>query len=441
MSSFLFKKTDLNKLADPPIGYQRLAMDQNGTLQLIDDLRNQQPMGSGVGVARGNTAMRGLSGRMGAFDNSTPKTFRAIIALAQHADRARVIFTNGATGSGYTVAGCNMRALPDLVSALPAPTAVTLPSGGVLPAAPNTARRTYLVSNWVDLSTVDRTDGGQFPLLCIDAYVSTASGISILGNGGSDNFANWATRPNGRVWIMRHNDGDCVTTPANFTSTVNRIQSPIVGVQYVARGQVITVMGIGDSVTDGRGNVIGEGFGVPACEALSSLSGVAVEWWNNGWAGSRMDDWVAPGFEDMCAAGLIPDIVVTPNGSPNNFGTPIVAAEITRCRQQLARILNTAKENRVVPIVWTVLPTNPAIKDYNSSDALRTAYNAATLQMGQRGVHVIDMASAISGPVDADGQVTMLSGTTTDNIHPNDAGNALLRELLVQALRRYVPAG
>lgn len=384
--------------------------------------------------------MRGLSVRMGAFDNGVPKTFRAIIALAQHADRVRIVFANGATGATYTVAGCNVRALPDLVSALPAPTAATLPSAGVVPVAPTAARRGYLVSNWVDISTVDRTDGGAFPLLCIDAYVSTAASISILGNGGSDNFANWATRPNGRIWIMRHNDGDCVTTPANFVSTTNRIQSPIVGVQYVARGRVVTVMGVGDSITDGRGTYIGEGFGLPACEAVSSMSGVAVEWWNNGWAGLGLGNWAAPGFEDMIAAGLIPDIVITPNGSPNEFGTPILASNIASSRQSLARILHAARENQVTPIVWTVLPTNPAIKDYNASDALRVGHNAATLQMAQRGVHVVDMAAALSGVTDGDGQVNILAGCTTDNIHPNDAGNALMRDLLIQALRLYVPA-
>lgn len=389
---------------------------------------------------RGNTAMRGLSGRMGMFDNSTPKTFRAIIALAQHADRVRVIFANGALGGGYTVAGCNVRSLPDLVSALPVPTAATLPSAGVLPASPSGNRRSYLVSDWVNISTVDRTDGGAFPLLCIDAFVSTPANIWILGNGSSDNFANWATRPNGRIWIMRHNDGDCVTTPASFVSTTNRIQSPIVGVQYVARGRVVTVMGVGDSITEGRGTYIGEGFGLPACESISSMSGVAVEWWNNGWAGAAMSTWIAPGFADICAAGLVPDIVVAPNGSPNDMGPTVTDAQIRTQRQQLAAILHTARENQVTPIVWTVLPTNPPTKDYNATDSLRTAYNAATLQMVQRGVHVVDMSAALSGVTDGDGQVNMLAGTTVDNIHPNDAGNVLMRDLLIQALRQCVPA-
>lgn len=379
-------------------------------------------------------ATRMLGMRTGTFDNTTQKTFRVIIEVADAGfARIRPIFANGATGGTYTVAGCNARALANLTDALPSPTAVTLPSSGVVPAAPSASRRGYLLGNWTDVNSVPRTDGGKGALICIDAYVSTSASISIVGNGSNDVFTGWATRTN-RKFIMQHNDGDCVTTPANFVSTTNRSQSPIVGVQYAALGRVVTVMGIGDSISDGRGTLIGEGFIVPACEAASN-SNVYFENINLGFAGVG-----APTYRtylsDAVAAGIIPDVIVFPNGTPNSLNTPITATDIQSCRAATASILADASLSKIYPIVTTTLPTNPSIKDYNSSDSLRVSWNTDTLAFP--GISVVDLSTVLSGDLDADGQVNMLAGATTDNIHPNDLGNSLLAAPLAVKLKQLV---
>lgn len=377
-----------------------------------------------------NLGTRILSGRMGAFDNSVPKTFRAIIEVAaQGFDAVRPIFANGNTSTTYTVAGCNVRALANLTDSLPSPTTATLPSSGVVAAMPS-GRRSYLLGDWIDLNSVPRTDGGYGALVCIDAYVSTASSITIMGNGSSDVFTGWATRTN-RKWIMRHNDGDCVTTPASFVSATNRIQSPIIGLQYAARGRVITVMGVGDSITDGRGTIVGEGFGVPACEAVSSTD-IAFEWANMGWAGTPTLTF-RRFLSEAVAAGIIPDVVVAPVGSPNSLAAPITAAGINDCRWGLAQIFRDCGVNYINPIFWTLLPTDPAVKDYNASDSLRRDYNAATLAYPD--INILDFSAALSGVTDGDGQVNMLAGSTSDGIHPNDAGNAILSAILANSLK------
>lgn len=380
----------------------------------------------------GNVGTRMLSMRMGAFDNTTVKTFRAIIEVAAgEIDAVRPIFANGATGATYTVASCAVRAIPNLTDALPAGTAVVLPSSGVVPVAPNANRRGYMLGNWTDLASVPRTDGGKGALVVIDAYITTAGSINIMGNGGSDNFLPWATRPN-RKWIMRHNDGDCITTPANFVSTTNRIQSPIVGLQYAARGRVITVMGVGDSITDGRGTYIGEGFGVPACESLSVGDGVVYEWANLGWATAPASSF-RKSLGDAVAAGIIPDVVVAPIGSPDSFNPPIDAAEITSCRAALSEIWRTARDNQIVPIFWTILPTNSAVKNYGASDALRVAYNAAALSYPD--AVVLDFSAALSGVANAAGQVEFSPGVAPDGIHPGYVGNAIIWAILSDELK------
>lgn len=387
---------------------------------------------SGIQTSRSNVGFRILSGRMGTFDNTTPKTFRAIFELAvSGADAVAPIFANG-SASTYTVAGCNARVISDLVSALPSATSVTIPSAGVIPVQPASNRRSYVVGNFVEISTVPRTDGGSGALVVFDAYISTAGTISVLGNGGSDVFTGWATRSN-RKAIFRYNDGDCVTTPANFISTTNRNQSPIVGVAYRARGRVFTIMGNGDSITDGRGTIIGEGFGVPACEAAQISAGVPFEWANCGWAGITASAY-KDHLTDLLNAGLKPSAVVVSNGSPNSFSTPIVSNEISSCRIAFSYINAIASASSIPVIGWTVLPTNPSQKDYNSSDALRTSYNTDFLSSSYSGIERIDFSTRLSGVTDGDGQVNMLAGSTTDNIHPNDTGNALLAPLLTNSL-------
>lgn len=59
--------------------------------------------------------------------------------------------------------------------------------------------------------------------------------------------------------------------------------SPVVGIEYMARRRVVSVAGFGDSITEGRGTYLGEGFGQPECVALSdNSSGIAFEWSNLG---------------------------------------------------------------------------------------------------------------------------------------------------------------
>lgn len=392
----------------------------------------------------GNVGTRIFGGRMGTFDNSTVKTFMVAGALAQKFDAIRLIFANASTTDTVAVNLCKVSSpasAADLNNSAGTFASVTFAGAatGTVPVAVGASRRGFLVSDWIALSSTDRSDGGTFPLFHARAYITTAATISVMGNG-TDSFTNWATRTNGRIWCMRYQNADQVTTPSGFTDTTNRSQSPIVGVQYLARGRVVTVMGAGDSITEGRGTYLGEGFGVPACEALSDMSGIAYEWANIGSAGVGMSQ-TRDQVLDVLAAGIYPDIFVLPNSSPNEQSTPITAANIGAARQKLARALADMRANQVEPILWTWVPTNPAVLDWGSSDSLRTAYNADTLLLRSRGQSVADFSAALSGTTDGDGQVNMLAGTTTDNIHPNDTGNAVLTSLLMTEIKRVVRGG
>jgi hypothetical protein len=381
----------------------------------------------------GNIGTRIFGGRMGTFDNTTQQTFHVVLTTAQHFDAVRLIFANGTTSTA-TVGVAKVSPLADLSTSDNQNnsggtwTTVTFAGGsatGTIPAAGGASfRRNYLLSDWISVSSLDRTDGGTFPAIAVRAYVSTSGTIGVFGNG-TDNFTNWATKPDGRVHIMRNQAGDQVTAPAGFSSTTNVSQSPIVGIQYAARGRVITVMGVGDSITDGRGTYKGEGFGLPACSEISDINGVAVEWANCGWAGASPSQIMAFGIDAL--QYFTPDILVLPNGTPNVSVAPITTAGITSSRQMLYRLLAECQIKGVRPLIWTWMPTNDTVKAWNSSDALRRAWNDEVRSLAtQRGMLVLDADAVLAGEANASGQIQLLAGAASDGIHPNDTGNAIL---------------
>lgn len=392
----------------------------------------------------GNVGTRIFGGRMGSFTTSASgTTFHTAFAVAQHFDAVRVILANGSSAGTLDLSACRVSVLSDFSTDSARNNSggswTTVTFGGAtatsIPAAPGSdSRRGYLVSDWIALSSAARIDGGTFPIVAVRAFhnvVSTA--ITVMGNGGTDNFTPWKTKPDGRVWVSRKYDGNAVTTPSNLTSTTDISQSSIVGVQYAARGRVVTVFANGDSITEGRGTYVNEGFVMPACNALSDINGVAFEYSNIGWSGSNSPT-IRDRTLDVLNAGLAPDIMVLPCGSPNDQ-TTITTSTIASQRQCLARQLVELRAHNVVPLIWTWLPSNTSVKNYGATDSLRRDYNADVLSWRNRDLLVADTSAAISGATDGAGQVQMTSGSTSDNIHPNDAGNALLAPAIVEQLQ------
>lgn len=372
------------------------------------------------------------------FDNSTPKTFRTIFSLAQHADAVRVIFAHSSNVpihiSKFSVAALSSASNFALNDITWTDGKIDGADGQNIPASPSTHRRTFLISDWVKISTIVRTDDpAALPLLAVAAYIDTPSTIVLLGKStGEDSFTNWATHPT-RPHVMRYNDGDCVTSPSNFTDQTNRSTSPIVGIQYIARGQVITVFAAGDSITEGRGTYLGGSWAFQACDELSNIHEIAYEYGNISWAGvgtALIRDHVL----DTLSAGLKPDILFLPAGSPNDVQEIITDDHVATARTNIMLAADQAAKENVVPIFWTWLPSNSSIKSYGATDSRRRAYNDEILGLVNSAAVVVDFDSIIAGIDDGTGQTQMASGTTNDGIHPNDFGERLMVPLAKQGI-------
>lgn len=132
---------------------------------------------------------------------------------------------------------------------------------------------------------------------------------------------------------------------------------------------------------------------------------------------------------DIAQSEVRPDVLVFPSGSPNDEVTTLTTAGIAASKARRGRILAACSAAGVVPVMWTMLPVNTAVRPWGASDALRVADNAEVLGLRTSGVLVADTAAAISG-VTSGGQVQLVAGSTADNIHPDGPGSALLKTVI-----------
>jgi len=407
-----------------------------------------------AGVARpaNSRAVRIFAHRFGTLDNSTQKTFHVACELQQDFDAVSVVLANTSeTVSYYWLLKLSVAAeLGDGNNSAGTWSSVTDESGDTAiptPVAPK-GRVSYRITPPFAINSLARTDGGKKPLLFCRAYgVDTGvSALPVYGNGTSDDYAGWVSRTDGRIWIARQQNGDGITTPANFTSTTDVDQSPIIGFVYWSRGRVVTIATCGDSAADGRGTVIGEGWAVPLANAIASESGVPVEYSNFSAAGQAYGDYTTTGIGfglramDILREQLLrPDCLFMPNGTYNSAGTaPLIDSEITPQETVFRRVLETAASAQVPVLAYTWMPWTSG--DWDASDALRVAYNAETLASypsGSRTVRVVDFSTAVSGPV-VDGQVTILPAYDEDTVHLNDAGNAALVPVALSTARQLL---
>ena len=444
----------------------------SGAIGFSRDAADKWAGDKGVFASRlGNVGVRIFGGRMAnpkalASGASAGRTYEVVTTTPLPFGAMRLILAVGQTAGADAITPsviASAAPVPDLTDAsIPGAAWTQMGFGGtddvdggstiaLAPAASNKRRKLYL-SDIMPISSVPRTDGGAYPAIRLRIYVFTtgaAGNYVVMGNGVQD-FSNWATHPSGRIWKTNGKYGQFVGPgaglEANMTdaNSIAENGSPIVGLVYYARGKVVNVVGFGDSITEGQGTYIGEGFGFPACHELSrAAEGIAYEWSNLGWAGQTMGQMRQNIIDAMTVSGLKFDVALIPGASPNGTSAPIQASDIDTHRFVSRHSAAILRDNGVTPLISTWLPTNPGIKDYNASDSLRRALNDDYRSDAGHGAVVPDFDAALAGATDGDGQTNMLVGTTDDNIHPNDMGNALLATVAKAAIRRIIgpPAG
>ena len=297
-------------------------------------------------------------------------------------------------------------------------------------------RKSYIVSEPITISSLAKTDGMKGAYLGIRFFMRTdVPTYTVLGNGTTDLLSQWATRPSGKGTIICSSKiGQFVqnnSTVAGFDSVTNENTTPIAGVIALYRGRVVGVVRNGDSLADGRGIPVGEGFMWPACDAASDGEVTFVD--------SNMGCPGQPGavfYQDMkdlfnSPVGKYLDASALHSASPNDIASTISDQDINAIRLRFNDALDFLERLGKVALPVTWAPSNSAVKAYGASDALRVAYNAYVRSLP---MHIIDLDAVIAGAT-VGGQVQMRPEYTDDGIHPNNAGNYAAASLAASKVR------
>ncbi len=174
-----------------------------------------------------------------------------------------VVAPTSAIGDGFTPSGGNATFINVTFNNNGSPGLPPSPSGSAttitVPAASTTGANTVYgiaFSDWIPLPSVDRTDvvGSNIHLLLVRTYAAgTQYGLKASSQQLYNNWQN-PVRNLGRPFRTFFKSGDCATTPANFISPTESYNYGGTGsvFQYMSRVRGLSVIGVGDSLTQGH---------------------------------------------------------------------------------------------------------------------------------------------------------------------------------------------
>lgn len=284
----------------------------------------------------------------------------------------------------------------------------------------------WTTTDWMNLPSMARTDGGTLPILIVRLFIPAAN-----ANRSAYDYADlnlWTTESsvNGRVWRPRTQAVDGVTTLGNFTlagSVANYGCHPVL-IQYASRKTGATVLVIGDSIYEGADANSRHGWQFLASEAVSTTD-FPIEICTLSIGGANSTTWRTR--LTAAISSVKPDIVVMPGFEINDTSAPMTDTHIRTMRGNIAIALAACRENNATPIVGTGIPRNPTGTygvDFGATDSLRQDLNEYWRAASD--VLIADFDSVIAGEIDADGQTLIATGMTDDALHPNNAGHAVL---------------
>ena len=310
----------------------------------------------------------------------------------------------------------------------------------VLPARLATNQPSVTFSDWIPIVSIARTDGDGRPMLYMRAFNGSSTEATIT-DGGAFNQAQWnAANANTLSRLVKggyDNTGNnyVASSQTSFALTAGALLA--MDFEYLALGSVLTVAGLGDSITDGTGgsiSVMGASWGHRACAALSTPTN-PVAWSNLSRSGSNTAFFLER-LQGLLAGGMRPHVLVYSPFSPND-STPTQAL-MDAARARLAQVIELCKTYGIVLVVWTGLPYA-----YNSTaDAFRIAFNNDIRALAQKGVAVVDMDAVMSdGATPARIIRTPVDYTDVNLLHPSDPGVAVMtaafQEVLAQVAENY----
>lgn len=272
----------------------------------------------------------------------------------------------------------------------------------VAPAAAGQPSISY--SDWMPIVGLDRIDGGPGALVLVRIYSATR----VRYGAGTGTLA-----LNGRRFGGYWKSGNYTSTFTGFTSP-SAFSFGDCGLQYVARGSGLTVMGVGDSIAAGLGASDNSNSYCQIAAAQLSQSGFPVSCFNNGFSGRTSADFMADAYRKISA--LKPGVAVIEMFSGND--------SVDTATANLAFERGMALADHVIAQGgWPILTTYvPRYVGSSANDAVRRASNDKVRLAGRAGYDVLDVDAILgTGATPNAYQSAYDSG---DHIHPSDVGYA-----------------
>ena len=303
-------------------------------------------------------------------------------------------------------------------------------ASGTVPAATanagtGQATQSLLMSDWLALPSLARTDGGTLPILMTRTYsASTAYG----GQPTTTELANQNAADAARTYLGYYLSGDKVTTPSSWTTaTAANYFSPDI-IQYQTTVKGASVMGVGDSRTQGySGSTTGTnyyGAEYQACLALSQPS-FPVSFINGGFSGQQDASFIANGTTLFNA--LQPDITIIETMSPNDTSSQVQAITSFNAAMGLAATIVAAGKQAILrtPMPWTLSLASDSYRKW------------CVQQVRSQGLYPVIDYDAISSNNGAATVSFVAWLASPDGIHPSSpAGYAAMVPAVIPVLQK-----
>jgi hypothetical protein len=322
-----------------------------------------------------------------------------------------------------------------IVTALGAPTAVTVWGNGVDPATGQSGIPRWTWTDWTPLASLPRTDMPDAPRVVMIRVLLPSGCTHTRPNGGFlDYFRNPAMN-RGFAYVAGHVPLDVVTDPRPINAAaagLGHSKSPVACVQFLTRNEGIVGMITGDSHHQGVSTTTQ--FWNCLLRATTSLGArhvgrVPFGYWSTARGGAD-SAWFFPSLMNVLAVAK-PGFVVLPGWTYNETSGSVNA---DRAANDIffARLMMAAEAcvgRGAVPILLTPFP-----RDLAGMTPVQIApwrgLRDSILALRDGGAIVVDATPLLGHQSAGQFDGTYLPEYSNDQMHPNDAGHAIVASVL-----------